>query len=138
MMPICLPRIEQDRGPSEGFTLIEMLVVLAVISILAVAATFYMGHQPGAIVRAGQMSKLVDAIDRSESLARSEGRPQAIDPGSIIPGATLSPKVVLTVDPTPLLHFYPDGSSNGGIISIEARPLLAVDWLTGEVRRAVS
>jgi prepilin-type N-terminal cleavage/methylation domain-containing protein len=138
MIPICPPQTDgRPRLPS-GFTLIEMLVVLAVMSILAVAASFYMGQRPAGIVRADQMAKLVDALNRTAADARVTGRAQAIDPGSIIAGATIVP-VAPTAEPVSrVLRFYADGSSNGGVIYVQTRPLLSVNWLTGEVRRASS
>gem|GEM_PF-4061468 len=35
-----------------------------------------------------------------------------------------------------MLLLYPDGSSNGGLVSVAGKPLATVDWLTAQVRDA--
>jgi prepilin-type N-terminal cleavage/methylation domain-containing protein len=147
-MPISRPANDrpmqcQLERRSLGFTLIELMVVLAIMSLLAVVASTYLGKRPAGIVRADAVARLTGAIVESADRAKQTGMIIELDPGSIVPGIVLTPAInpaesVPGSSDVPLLRFYPDGSSNGGVLAANGRAVLTLDWLTGEVRRAAS
>lgn len=137
------PMLRQLERQSLGFTLIELMVVLAIMSILAVVASTYIGKRPAGIVRADAVARLTGAMVESADRAKQTGTIVELDPGTIVPGMVLSPAInpadsVAGSATVPVLRFYPDGSSNGGVLAANGRPVLTLDWLTGEVRRAKS
>jgi prepilin-type N-terminal cleavage/methylation domain-containing protein len=148
MMLISRPANEcpiSGRGDwrSLGFTLIELMVVLAIMSLLAVVASTYLGKRPAGIVRADAIARLTNAMVESADRAKRTGTVVELDPGSIVPGMVLTPAInpadsVPGSADVPPLRFYSDGSSNGGVLKANGRPVLTLDWLTGEVRRAPS
>jgi general secretion pathway protein H len=148
------------RRPSAGFTLVELLVVLAMIALLvALARPMYAAAIPGARVRAETLN-LATTLRQSRNRAISSGRIVAVefDTGQArysidrdivaLPASTelravargMSPvPAIAAEDPLLRLEFYPDGSSTGASIELydaAASWQLDVDWLTGRVRVA--
>ena len=146
------------RHHSAGFTLVELLVVLAMIALLvALARPMYSAAVPGARVR-GEILDLAMSLRQSRNRAISSGRiivaefdtehaRYAIGPDIVeLPASTqlfaaqrgINPiQTLATDDPIVRLEFYPDGSSTGA--SVELRNTSAswridVDWLTGRIR----
>ena len=128
-MPICLPKIDKEQG----FTLIEMLVVLTVIGIAATILAVRLPREPGGFQRDRAALELENAIAAARSQARSTGAAVKIIPAQIVPGT----EVVAAVIPGPAgeLTLYPDGSTTGVRIMMAGAPLLEIDWLTGLVSR---
>lgn len=142
------------RGRSAGFTLLEMLVVLAIIaagSLLAMAA-FGDGLR-GARLH-GAAKEVAAQLRFTRALAIATGMPQefVIDPAS---RAWRAPKgrhgrlpdigeLAFTgareLQPTPgegAVRFFPDGAASGGRLRMAANGggwEVDVAWLTGEVR----
>jgi prepilin-type N-terminal cleavage/methylation domain-containing protein len=121
---------------TNGFTLIEMLVVLTVMGLVAMAAAQRIGRRPGSVERHEAEARLDAAIQAARREAGRTGTVRSIDPASLIPGATLAAAIPASGSPPGLILIYPDGSSNGGMISTDGRPLASVDWLTAQVRDA--
>lgn len=119
-----------------GFTLFEMVVVLAILGLIAIAAAQAIGRRPAGLVRNEVQAKVEAAVQAARREAARSGLVQSVDPTSLIAGATLSGALPGPHPPSGAILIYPDGSSNGGTISVEGRPLAAIDWLTGEVRHA--
>ncbi|WAJ27833.1 GspH/FimT family pseudopilin [Antarcticirhabdus aurantiaca] len=145
-------------APSEageaGFTLAEMLVVLALVSLAATAGALSMAEgRPGRLVAAttdavaAELARTrIDAI-RTGRLARLVFEPGAVRregaaPVALPEGVTLDLVTAREAAGMPggaAVAFLPDGRSTGGRIEIAAgavRRTVMVDWLTGAVREA--
>lgn len=123
------------RSAQQGFTLIEMLVVLTILGLVAVVAAQNVGRRPAGLIREEGEARLDLALDTARREAARTGVAHSVDPAALIPGATLSGALPAAAAPG-ILIIYPDGSSNGGLVSANGRAVARVDWLTGEARDA--
>jgi general secretion pathway protein G len=124
------------RSAEHGFTLIEMLVVLAILGLVAAVAAQNIGRRPAGLIREEGEAKLDLALDRARRDAARTGTAQSVDPAALIPGASLSGDLPARVSRPGLILVYPDGSSNGGLVSANGQAVARIDWLTGEARDA--
>lgn len=111
-----------------------MLVILGLVAALAAQT---IGRRPAGLIREEGEAKLALAIDSARRSAARTGEVQSVDPAASIEGATLSGSLPAAsgVPARPgLILIYPDGSSNGGLVSAKGRAIASIDWLTGEVR----
>lgn len=137
-----------------GFTLLELLVVLAVIGLVMVAVPMMIaGGRPGPETRAAAL-EIASALrqTRGESIARF--RPVTflvdVDEKRYRIGANGAEKVLpeqmalalytarseLAGDSAGGIRFFPDGSATGGRVTVtngDHKYTVAVDWLTGVV-----
>ena len=136
-MPTSAPSnsADQKRWGQDGFTLIEMLVVLAILGLVAAVAAQNVGRRPAGLIREEGEAKLDLALDSARRESARTGIAQSVDPAVLIPGATLSGALPARTRPG-LIIVYPDGSSNGGLVSAGGRAVARIDWLTGEARDA--
>ncbi len=142
-----------------GFTLLEMIVVLAIMAMAIAFATSSISNSGGAVrlqplaVRVAADLKLAraDAISQNHPVEvefdakahayRIQGsRAPVALPGSIGFSLATSREFSRSSDRAHLV-FFPDGSSTGGRLTLTDRQTsitLAIDWLTGTVtaRRA--
>ena len=123
------------RSAQQGFTLIEMLVVLAILGLVAAVAAQNIGRRPAGLIREEGEAKLDLALDTARRQAARTGVSQIVDPAALIPGASLSGALPAAAPPG-VIVIYPDGSSNGGLVSAAGAPVARIDWLTGEARDA--
>lgn len=140
-----------SRSRSDGFTLIELVVVLAVISLVlalvlpsfrqptgspAIAAA---AHDIAAALRLTRSRAIVE--DRLTSFVWRDGGFSAIDsaatPVQHVPaGIALTMLGAESARGGRSIRFYPDGSSTGGGIALTAgaaRYVVLVNWLNGDV-----
>lgn len=120
--------------PCAGFTLIEMLVVLTVIGLLAAIMAPSAFRKPAYLTRERLAAELEQRIVRGLADARASSRPVAIDLTGKQDAQTATFVPAIGRAQTPVL--YPDGSSNGGTISLGGRPLILIGWIDGKVHRA--
>ena len=136
-----------------GFSLIELLVVLAIIGVMLVAVPKFITGSPGVQLRAAADGMAATLRQLHENAIRGQATTEfALDPKartfrlSTTPAAHTLPAIVTGIEVTTVafhpaeriaqILFYPDGSSSGGVIRLRHADLSAavrIDWLTGRV-----
>ena len=124
------------RSAQLGFTLIEMLVVLTVLALIAMVAAQRIGRRPESVIRNEAQARLDAAIQVARREAGRTGSVRAIQPAALIEGASLAAALPSSDSSPGQILLYPDGSSNGGLVSVSGKPLASIDWLTAQVRDA--
>lgn len=136
----------------KGFTLIEILTVILILSlVLTLVGPMYRGGQKSDLTVLGR--KIASDLRYARSVAITSGKSNSIifdfekkkyqfsetDELNTIPDGV---NVILTLDLADVsqksgkIHFYPDGSSSGGIIELkgEKKKLkVIISWLHGGV-----
>ena len=120
------------RRGEAGYTLIEMLVVLTIISLVAALA---ISRRPADRALQSKLvaARLEEAIVAGQERANATGEPVTIDLGRIkgMPaGIHYDPAVGPSTQP---LVVYADGSSSGGRIIVADHPICSISWLDGSV-----
>lgn len=143
----------RDRNAAKGFTLIEMLVVLAIMALVVALLTPMMRiGRASADLRAAS-SEMLAAMRTARSTAISQNRTTAIvlDPvrgryaepkrDHVLPnGMTMSWRALWPVaghDHLGAIYFFPDGSATGGEIDLRTGNTVGavvVDWFSGLAR----
>ena len=136
---------------AEGFTLLEMLVVLAILGLLSVMAVPTFRLNEGARLREAAHALAAD-IRLARQYAMRRGVSTAIVPTTTgyllqpsgrtrdLSGFKLTMEVAetrLVPDPDGGLRFFPDGSSTGGTLAVQrdnAGTYLTIRGLDGKVR----
>lgn len=114
----------------------EMLVVLAIMSLLAVVAVGNFGRRPEALQRQEISGKLLAAFDAARREAATTGTKRSVDVTTIDPDLTITPDVARESQADRMIFAWPDGSNSGGTLRLKGRPLLKLNWLTGEASNA--
>jgi general secretion pathway protein H len=140
----------------EGFTLVEMMVVLAILALVATFAVPLLSSSPAARRLDMASVELEGALrlTRSAAITRNTQMTLSIDvdqrtfASPVVPQRAFGPDIEAKLTFASVLgstrstggfEFFPDGSSTGGdvILSLrETKTRICVDWLTGSVQRA--
>ena len=131
---------------SAGFSLIEMLVVLAIIALAATALPMLGAGLPGVRLRA-EADRIASVLrDLRDAAIRRDATTQlTIDPAARTYTATGTAPRGLPASVTRIemqnpggccIRFFADGTSTGGTVvlrGIRRSAVIRVDWLTGAV-----
>ena len=104
---------ELPRQLPRGFTLIEMLVVLALIALVAALALPRLGS-PTSLTSHEQLRSALAALADARSAALTSGRTQAVEPAALGTKA----RYAADIGSSARIIFYPDGSSSGGTLTL--------------------
>lgn len=147
-------RVPRPHGAADGFTLLELLVVLAIIAVITAVVLPNLkipGFASGAAKAAREIaSELATARQRAIFAGQPVGLFIDVDTGTIRVGNDPSHRptgikrlsIVTTARSvrdasTGAIRFFPDGSSDGGEIVVTgdrgATARIRINWLTGRI-----
>ena len=147
-------RIGKGRGPAEGVTLLELLIVLALMAIVAGFVLPMFGgpistselrataRELGAGLRLAQSEAVSQrrqsflVLDVDNKRFKVDNDPQEHKLPSKVELKLFTAQNDLVSDSVGSIRFFPDGGSNGGRITVasgERKFDVDVDWLTGRV-----
>ena len=139
---------------SAGFTLIEMLAVLAILALVASIALPVLRRPPDALRLEAAARMLASALrlTRAQAIAGNAELSLSIDAdrrvfeSPVHPATALDPEISIAMTVAAperragaagSIRFFPDGTSSGGDIDLTLgarRARIAVNWLTGLAR----
>ena len=147
-------RIGKGRGPAEGVTLLELLIVLALMAIVAGFVLPMFGGPISTSELRATARELAAGLRLAQSEAVSQRRqtflvldvankrfkvdndPQEHKLPSKVELKLFTAQNDLVSDSVGSIRFFPDGGSNGGRITVasgERKFDVDIDWLTGRV-----
>jgi general secretion pathway protein H len=138
-----LPEAEPRRAHPDGFTLIEMIVVLVIIGLVAGLVLTRAPTRGGTADLQAATSLVVGTLRVARTRAIAANRPVPVRFDAEAAAVQLGADPVRRLPPgiriaaaAPAILFRPDGSSSGGTVDLAGRAnvaRVAVNWLTGRV-----
>ncbi len=143
-----------ERGSNSGFTLLELLVALAIASLIMALVVPNLMRGPGRRELDASVRDVASSLRTTRALAISVDRPQGfvvdVDHGVYGPAARsplhrLPPGIGISLTTTSgqvydaatgMVRFFPDGSSTGGevvLIGDGLRYHVLINWLDGQI-----
>jgi general secretion pathway protein H len=129
--------------PDSGFTLLEMLVVLAILGAVLAVTVGAMPRRGGTLDLTNAADGVAGTLRLGRARAIASGRPVVFTPsqggrGYALDGQqhVLPPAVTLAMTGPAAISFNPDGGASGGAVRVASAVramLVRVDWLTGRV-----
>jgi len=126
---VMMQMLQQSR--TSGFTLVELLVVLAIMGMIVMLAAPVVGRQPSALTRARLVRNVIATADQTRMSAITSGEPRSMAISSIDEALRWSPGPAFAGTPATGPTFYPDGTATGGAIFKDTRVIADLDWLSG-------
>lgn len=120
-----------DRARAAGFSLLEMLVVLAILAIVLTATASLMRRPPDRIELRRHAAEMIDDAMAVRLIALNQGRQIKFSPA---PKDTIALSDCSDREIAPIVTFLPDGSAAGGPICLrlnKTRIRVTIDRLTG-------
>jgi len=143
-----------NRRRQSGFTLLEMMVALAIAAIITAMAIPFVGRDKGGVAMRTTARQIAGLLREARSTAVLKNRveyvkvniaegsfglpertPQRLPRGVEMALTTTVEQARSPVEGT--IRFYPDGSSTGGGVTLRQNghdTLVLVDWLSGKTR----
>lgn len=136
-----MPMLATGIRPEAGFTLLELVMVLALLGLLGAAGAQVMPTSRTTLEH--HASRIERHLINERRYARSDGIPRSIDCATLassgratVSHASLQTRCVDQGRTADVLWFFPDGSSSGGTVEIRSGSdyiYLAVNWMSGEI-----
>jgi general secretion pathway protein H len=119
-------------APQAGFTLMEMLVVIAVMALILLLVTGYGPPRSHRLEAQAAARQVAEAMRAARGRAIAQGQPM----GLILPHLPGWLAVSVQAPPGGIV-FAPDGSASGGQVRLDGEGqdvAVTADWLTGRVQ----
>lgn len=119
----CLPRVRHGgwRIASTGFSLLEMLVVLVLISVMTALVAPRLQGTVEAIASSGERDEVARQLERLPLLARQQGHSIRIVVGQDVSVASLELPAGWKVRPLTILSIAGNGICNAASLQVEGR-----------------
>lgn len=144
-------RTSPIRRSDSGFTLLEVLIALAIIASIAGASTLIFSKRISSLQAEREVRTIVDSLQKARLAAMTSGTETRVEfdldqrqlvylPKQLVTAMHSNMSVEITVDRglaarrRAAVRFFPDGSSTGADIQVNFRDYefeIGVDWLTG-------